>query len=269
MNKKSGKNLEQKSLNKKTSEAKEFKEIIIFTDGSSRGNPGPGGWASVVIYPKSSGELCVDELGGSVTNTTNNRMEMMAVIGALKHFEGFYENFINVSFLIYLDSAYVLNGITKWVYGWQKNDWKTSTKEEVLNKDLWMELFNLVQDKDIKWKILPGHSGIAGNERCDVIATSFADKWHTQLYSGSLSVYPISNILDLNVVPQAVKNKKSKKSSSRFTVAYSYVSSVDGLVMTHKTWGECEKRVKGAKGARFKKVFNAEEEGSLIKEWSK
>jgi len=232
-------------------------KFIIFTDGSSRGNPGPGGFGAVVICDEN-----VKELGGGEKETTNNRMEIMAVIEALK----FVKN-SGSEIEVFTDSSYLINGITKWVYGWQKNGWKTKTKEEVLNRDLWEKLFSLVSNFKIEWKHVGGHIGIVGNERCDEIATAFADGEQPNLYDGPISKYKI-DILNFEKDSGLVVEKKEKKNRSN-KPAYSYVSLIDGVVETYKSWAECEKRVKGAKGAKYKKVFSEIEEKELILEWGK
>ncbi len=241
---------------------------IIFTDGSSRGNPGPGGWGSVVF---GNGEII--ELGGAEKNTTNNRMELTAVIqGLRKAWEGFAQG--RPTHIVYTDSSYVINGITKWIHGWKRNGWKTKTKDDVLNKDLWMnldEVLNTVGARNVSWKYVGGHVGIAGNERCDVIATSFADGEKIKLYNGPLSDYSIKNILDVSHDKAKVKEKiaAKKSSSSRSNAkAYSYISSIGGEIKIHHTWAECEKRVKGAKGARYKKSLDAMNEAEIIDEFS-
>ncbi len=224
--------------------------ITIFTDGSSRGNPGPGGYGAIVI-----GEDTVTEIGGREIETTNNRMELMAVISALESITQEKE------ITIFIDSAYVVNGITRWVKGWEKNNWKTSTKDDVQNKDLWERLVEAVSHKVIDWKLIKGHSGTPGNERCDVIATSFADNNPVILYSGSKDRYGV----DVNSAPKAGEKNKSKSKSK----AYSYVSSVDGKIQTHKTWDECRARVNGVSSARFKKSISPENEEEIIREFSK
>jgi ribonuclease HI len=225
--------------------------LTIFTDGSSRGNPGAGGWGAIIIYD--DGVKKVVEIGGREKKTTNNRMEMEAVIRSLKTFSG--------DATIYIDSSYVLNGITKWIFSWQRNDWKTKTGEVVLNKDLWEELSDLTSNRKIKWNLIPGHSGVPGNERCDEIATSFADELPTKLYNGRLENYPIKNILDFNIIEDNDSSHKIKKSSAK---AYSYVSSVNNVIKIHKTWAECEARVRGVK-ARFKKALSKDDEEAIIK----
>lgn len=240
-------------------------EIIIYTDGSSRGNPGPGGWGAIVAT-----EERVIELGTGDSHTTNNKMELTAAIEALSYvceMGGEYAIDMRV------DSQYVINGITKWVAGWEKNNWMTSKKEEVLNRDLWEPLARVVSDLQmsgckISWHYTPGHAGIAGNDRADVIATMFADNDMPKLFSGDRSSY------DVDLVPHAgdpklltIKKSKSKSNSKNGAKAYSYLSLVNGELEKHATWADCEKRVKGVKGVKFKKSLSAEDERVIIKSW--
>jgi ribonuclease HI len=227
-------------------------KTLVFTDGSSRGNPGPGGWGSVIVSNKSE----VFELGGREDKTTNNRMEMMAAIEALGTL---IEKNILTDIELHTDSSYLLNGITKWVSGWKKNGWHTRTGEEVLNRDLWEKLDALVHKVDVSFEKVVGHSGHALNERCDEIATSFADKAPVKLYNGAIANYAVKMDESRNYD----KGTGVKKTSSS-AKAYSYVSLVDGVVQVHKTWGECERRVKGARGARYRKALDAREEKELI-----
>lgn len=300
--------------------------IIIFTDGAARGNPGRGGYGAVAIYPNAYGEPQVDEIGGREDMTTNNRMELRAVIEGLKNFtdSNYYQNLNDYTFTFYIDSAYVVNGATKWLHGWKKKNWITAGKEEVKNRDLWEELDTLLHGSSdgadagdangarkhgrlhVTWKLIEGHAGVWGNERCDVIATSFADKKPDapvnivgsalgKLYTGSLADYANvvvggENILNTKAIHQdrkdAIKARKngyssgasvgagtssssSNSKSKKGVPAYSYVSAVDGKVHADKTWVECEKRVKGKSGARFKKVFSADEERGLMEEFGK
>jgi ribonuclease HI len=233
---------------------------IIFTDGSSRGNPGPGGWGVVVVSSR-PGLAEVIELGGREDNTTNNRMELTAVINGLANVEA------DAEYIVFTDSSYLINGITKWVFGWQKNGWKTKTKDDVLNKDLWIALLEKSKNKKVSYKYVGGHVGIVGNERCDVIATSFADNKKIDLYRGPLSNYPVKNIQDVSQNLEKVEDKKTTRSRSN-AKAYSYISMVGGAVEKHSTWADCEKRVKGAKGARYKKALNREEEVEIVREFS-
>ncbi len=239
-------------------------EIIIYTDGSSLGNPGPGGWGSVLLSPGKK----VIELGGREKESTNNRMEMTAGIMALKEIE---KRKIKAKIIkIHTDSSYLLNGITMWVHAWVKNNWKTKAEEDVLNKDLWENLYkvsaNLSHKYEIEWVKVVGHSGVHLNERCDAIATSFSANNTTILFTGNLKDYEklFGKIKD-EKSKVVVKNKSKKKNTSE---AYSYVSEVAGKVFADKTWDICEKRVKGKSGAKYKKVFSKEEEQDLIAEWT-
>src|SRR3989338_9336051 len=188
--------------------------IIIFTDGSSRGNPGPGGFGAIVI---ADGK--VTELGGREEHTTNNRMEMMAVIEVLAFIQNQGSTFFPIqgrTLILYSDSAYVINGITKWVHGWKKNNWITSQKKPVENRDLWEQLDSLCTIYRTEWKQVGGHVGVAGNERCDEIATAFADGEKPELYSGVLENYRIKNILDIqeNISTAAAKSSSNAHSRS-------------------------------------------------------
>ncbi len=243
-------------------------EVIIYTDGSSRGNPGPGGWGSIVAYD--DGVKKVVELGGGEHHTTNNRMELMAAIEALvfvRELGGVYTLDVRA------DSSYVINGITKWVAGWVRNGWKNSKKEEVLNRDLWEALALVVADlkkggSKISWRYTAGHSGIPGNERVDVIATMYADKKKPKLFHEGRDTYEV-DLDDLKVRVTSVKQKKSPEEKVRQKMkAYSYVSLVDGKIMKHATWAECEKRVKGVKATKFKKAISVEDEKTIIKAWT-
>ncbi len=232
-------------------------EIIIFTDGASKGNPGPGGWGAIIA---NTGK--VKELGGGEAHTTNNRMELLATIHALDSIV--HEN---ASIVLNTDSYYVINGITKWVKGWQKNNWKTKEKGDVLNKDLWQKLAELANGKKIIWNHVGGHVGIPGNDRCDEIATSFAGEKNIQLFDGDQKKYDIDLTINEGLVENTEKRSASKARST--AKAYSYLSMVDGKIQMHTTWAECEARVKGVKGAKFKKSLNKEEEQEIIKSWTK
>ncbi|MCX6754493.1 MAG: ribonuclease HI [Candidatus Nomurabacteria bacterium] len=152
------------------------KNIEIFTDGSSLGNPGPGGWGAVVVI---NSEI-VKEFGGYESETTNNRMELQAVIETLKHI---IKKYPDGPVIIHTDSTYVLLGITSWIHNWEKNNWKTANKKPVLNKDLWQELITLVREfgVNLSWQKVKGHSGHIYNEKADEIATkcSSGQKIHT------------------------------------------------------------------------------------------
>lgn len=229
-----------------------MKNIVCYTDGSSRGNPGPGGWGAIVVIGSD-----VIEKGGREDTTTNNRMELRAIIGALQAI-GATDNAISV----YTDSTYAVKGITSWIRGWKSNDWKTQTKTDVSNKDLWQELDALVQDKKVEWCIVKGHAGIAANERVDEIATEFADKKEVHLFKGNVRDY------DVDVIPPTKEQLENAKSNDRRKAkAYSYLSLVDGVFMRHETWAACEARVKGKSGVKFKKAISKADEESIMADW--
>ncbi|MBF2073515.1 MAG: ribonuclease HI [Synechococcales cyanobacterium C42_A2020_086] len=143
----------------------------IYTDGACSGNPGGGGWGNVIYFSDGS----VQELGGAAAQTTNNRMELQAAIAALEFLLASQQT---EPVTLYTDSEYVKNGITRWVKGWKQKGWKTSTGKPVLNQDLWELLDRLYQQvkqrTPIQWQHVRGHSGDAGNDRCDAIARAFA-----------------------------------------------------------------------------------------------
>jgi ribonuclease HI len=138
--------------------------IEIFTDGACSGNPGPGGWGAILRHGDSEKEL----FGGEAL-TTNNRMEMMAVIEALRALKG------PVEAKVHTDSQYVQKGISEWIHGWKRRGWKTANKEPVKNEDLWREMDRLAAQHKIEWVWVKGHAGHAENERADVLARRGVD----------------------------------------------------------------------------------------------
>lgn len=231
--------------------------IIVFTDGACSGNPGPGGWAAIIATPEGQ----VIELGGREAQTTNNQMELTAVGKALRYLEN-TEGPVHVL----TDSVYVINGITKWIWGWRNKGWKTAQGEDVANVDFWKRLSALVaarRDKGgIEWKYVRGHVGIPGNERVDEIAVQFSKGGRPSLYVGPLLKYDVAihDIPEDTSVPEMKKREPAK-------AAHSYLSVVGGTVRRHKTWGECERYVKGVSGAKFKKTTNADEESEILASW--
>ncbi len=150
-------------------------KIIIHTDGSSKGNPGPGGWSAVI----EDGENIL-EIGGREPETTNNKMEITAAIQALQNVEEGSE------VEIFSDSEYLIKGITLWIWNWQKNNWRTKAKKPVLNQELWQALFVETEKRNVEWKKVSGHSL---NDRCDEIAQTFADGNKLNLYDGPKNSY--------------------------------------------------------------------------------
>ena len=145
-----------------------MKDVLIFTDGSARGNPGPGGWGAIVVYDGK-----VAELGGNDAHTTNNKMELAGAIGALEFVKKEIKNVSSITLVS--DSEYVVKGMTLWLNNWKKNNWRTAARKPVLNQEYWQALSTLSENFKIEWKNVLGHSGHDANERCDAIATSFAD----------------------------------------------------------------------------------------------
>ena len=134
-------------------------KVEIFTDGACKGNPGPGGWGAILRYGTTEKEIY-----GASKNTTNNIMELTAVIESLKNLKKPCELIITTV------SKYVKNGITEWIHNWKKNGWRTAAKKEVKNKELWIELDSLIQIHSITWDWVKGHSGHPENERADLLA---------------------------------------------------------------------------------------------------
>ena len=134
-------------------------KVQIFTDGACKGNPGPGGWGAIIRFKDNE-----KEINGYKPLTTNNIMELMAVIESLKAISKPFE------IVITTDSKYVKNGITSWIHNWKKNGWKTAAKKPVKNKELWIELDHLIQKHNVSWKWVKGHSGHIENERADELA---------------------------------------------------------------------------------------------------
>ncbi len=142
-----------------------MKEIIIYTDGSSRGNPGPGGYGTVLIYQGHK-----KELNQGYKKTTNNRMEIMAAIAGLESLKE------PCKVTIYSDSKYVVDSMDKgWLFGWKKKGWSRGPKKPLKNADLWKRMDLATQGHDISWKWVKGHAGIPENERCDELANEAAE----------------------------------------------------------------------------------------------
>ena len=137
-----------------------MEEVTIYTDGACSGNPGPGGWGALLMYKGTK-----KEISGGKENTTNNVMELTAVIEGLKLLK------YPCKVKLYSDSAYVVNGFNqKWIYGWIKNGWKNSSKEPVKNKELWQELYNLTKVHEVEFIKVKGHADNEYNNRCDELA---------------------------------------------------------------------------------------------------
>jgi ribonuclease HI len=243
------------------------KELIIYTDGASRGNPGPGGWGAVILVGPPAGGIAM-EIAGSAKKATNNQMELQAVLEVLSDSA---TRAHNGPIAVFSDSAYVVNGLNSWIWGWEKKGWITSTKTPVENKEIWVKLLALLKELGSKLTVakIKGHGGELYNERCDELAVSAALGKKEKHFKGSQKDYD-KFLKDIGTT------KKSKSSKTKTTnrkalpsgPAYSYVSMVGGKVYTDKTWAECEARVKGKKGAKYKKVFSKAEETALVQDYT-
>lgn len=151
-------------------------KVVIYTDGSSRGNPGPGGYGAVLRYTDPAGALHERELSQGYARTTNNRMELMAAIAALEALKRPCE------VEVHSDSQYVVNAFNQhWVDGWQRRGWKNAKKEPVKNPDLWKRLIAATRSHDVRWVWVRGHAGAELNERCDQLAVAAATAPAAQL----------------------------------------------------------------------------------------
>jgi ribonuclease HI len=133
--------------------------VVVYTDGACKGNPGPGGWGAVLRWKEHEKELF-----GGERDTTNNRMELTAVIQALSALKS------RCRVAVYTDSEYVKNGITTWIHGWKQRGWRTADKKPVKNVELWQRLEALAAQHDVQWHWVRGHDGDPGNERADALA---------------------------------------------------------------------------------------------------
>jgi len=139
-------------------------KLFAYTDGACSGNPGPGGWGTILIARDGEAEVKKRELKGGAALTTNNQMEMMAAISALEALER------PSALTVVTDSVYVKDGITKWIFGWKKKGWKTAANKPVKNEELWKRLDAATQRHDVTWEWVKGHAGHPENERADELA---------------------------------------------------------------------------------------------------
>jgi len=235
--------------------------IFIYCDGACSGNPGPGGWAAVIILPEGR----VRELGGGERPTTNNRMEMSAAIAALNAVADRPEKV-----KLYTDSGLLINGMKGWLYGWKRNGWLTAAGQPVVNRDLWECLDALAQARKgrLSWGHVKGHAGHEINERCDAIAVAFSKGPRPALHDGPAVGCGYSL---LEPGPEHLHQPKPRgaagPSKGKSKKGGYYLSVVNGSVSRDATWDQCKARVHGMAGARFKKVSSPEEEQAALKLW--
>jgi ribonuclease HI len=205
--------------------------IRIITDGASRGNPGPGGWAALIIQ---NGEIT--ELGGAVLNTTNNRMELLAAVEALRQIPA------DATVDLFTDSTYLIDGATRWLARWKQNNWQTLEKNSVQHRDLW-ESLDQYAAKRVNWHHVRGHSGDAENERANAIAQAYA--------------------LGLPIPAQHSPRPAGIPADG----VVRYLSLVQGELKRHATWEECKTRVHGVAATKYKKCASYAEEIATIQGW--
>ena len=220
-------------------------QALVFTDGASRGNPGPSGWGAVVAT-----ESRVVELGGGKSKGTNNEAEVAAIVAAVSWLHNQAADIAGVE--IHSDSTYAISGASQWIHGWKRREWKTKQGEEISNKALWQHWLTVSQKVtfDISFKKVKGHASVPGNERADGIATAFADGSEPELFDGDRSDYDVS----LDPTPQYLENSPL------------YFSNIDGEVMSHESWPDCQARVSG-ESAQYKKVRTVAERDELLADW--
>lgn len=241
-----------------------MKSILIYTDGSSRGNPGPGGWGAIVSIPQES----TIELGGSQAATTNNAMELTAIVEALTWTLDNAPK--DTQILLFTDSQYAKNGLEGWIFAWMRNDWQTKDGEPVKNQALWQRLIRIQKElgkNRLQIVHVPGHVDIPGNERCDAIATSFAERNQPTLYSGATADYSVDLTPPSPGLLAEKRAERAKTKQKRSPKTGYYLSLVGKRLERHATWAECEARVKGVPGAKFKKVADTTEEAEQLRKW--
>ncbi len=205
-------------------------QIRIVTDGACRGNPGPGGWAALIVR---SGNA--EEIGGHVAHTTNNRMELMAAVEGLRRVPP------NAQVQISTDSTYLIDGATQWLHAWKRRKWLTLDEQPVQHQDLWQELEQLA-GRRVQWNHVRGHTGDPENERVNALAQAFADNRSA----------PFGTKRPAGILPDGQPR---------------YLSLVAGRLMRHTTWEECKVRVHGVSATKYKKCSSYAEELTTIQGW--
>ncbi len=216
---------------------------VIFTDGSSLGNPGPGGYGAILLLCEG---ICT-EFGGSEVRTTSNAMELQGAVVALQNIRQKDQHTLLLS-----DSSYLIQNAQTSLKRWASNGWVTLEGKPIANQDKWQALFEVLKGfSRIEFQHVSGHVGVLGNERCDLIARGYAEGKKPKLYSGPIDGHPDAKSIDAWFE----------------TFAPYYLSYLEGKLQKHTTWADCEARVKAKKGAKFKKVKTKSEEVDTLKNW--
>lgn len=222
--------------------------IRIYTDGACLGNPGPGGWAALI---DADGRR--EEISGAAPQTTNNRMELTAVIEALRRVPP------PTPVRVITDSQYVLQGMTRWLPGWRRRGWRTADGQPVLNRDLWEQLVALDGGR-VQWEWVRGHQRHPENTRVDALARARAREAQAQRCStAAQGAGP--------PVPPRPGGPGDGAAAQERPRWPSYLSLVDGELRRHADWPSCQQRVQGKRGARFKKCRSAAEEHATVVAW--
>lgn len=229
----------------------------LYSDGACSGNPGPGGWGYVLV---DANENSVNEGGGFQPGTTNNRMEMTAVIEGFKQAQR--QKIKNL--LVLSDSTYVIRGFTQWRFGWKKRNWTNQEGEPVSNQDLWQEMDRVSIGLKLEWKYVRGHQGTPGNERVDRIAVAFSKKEFITLYRDQ---NPASYLFDVFSIPEGEPLPEMKGNKPAANKNAFYVSYINGILTRHTDWPSCERSVKGQSKALYKKVNSEQELSEILKKW--
>lgn len=201
----------------------------------------------------------VREFAGAEAATTNNRMELRGAIEGIHRLRP-----CRVPLQVFTDSTYVIRGITQWIHGWRRNGWRTAEGRDVMNREFWEELSRIVlaHGHPVNWNYVRGHSGYPSNERVDELAVAYCKGEKIPLFQGIIDEYPV----DLGKLPHAFGVPEAKKDRGSTGPAF-YLSLLDGVLKKHKTWSDCEARVKGRSGAKFRKVATREEAAEVTQGW--
>ena len=259
--------------------------IWAYTDGSCLKNPGYGGWAFLLCYSSSDlpqGEFWIQERAGAQEESTNNRMEIQAVLEALREFKSFLASQGSQgrfqSLEVFSDSQYIVQAGRSWLRAWKERGWVKKGGAPLLNVDLWQSLEQTLSffPIEIHWNHIPAHVGIPGNERVDFLAKQAAEgkleSLKTLLYEGPLRGHPQAGaFLEESLGKKDFSSSFSQKSKNSKNLNKGdypiYLSYVDQILKRHWKWKDCERRVQGQSRALFKKARNALEEEAVLKKW--
>jgi len=254
------------------------REVYVFTDGACSGNPGPGGWAAVIVFQEpTSKNFFIRELGGHAENTTNNRMELLSISKAIDFLDHAGKNLIIDCnrIVIFSDSSYSLKGLEEWLPGWKRKDWKTLEGGEVKNRDLWELLDAQLSNwrsrsgnSQLIFKKVKGHSGNPGNERVDKIAVAWS-QWREEDptpmdRSGAVPTDWLKPRMDPASAEQSLSQRFPQAFSQKFPF---YASYLQGEFKTFGTWKECEAHVRGRGQAKYQKIASREQLLEVLVKW--